>query len=96
MILAVAPNTESTCLYRGKTQTNCLSQSRGVDVRDSVLITNAAIGQVESLSRYVSIWVRSVVRIEPRTPRKGVVKEDRRRSASRRKKNAKKHKENIK
>ena len=56
MILAVAPNTESTCLYRGKTQTNCLSQSRGVDVRDSVLITNAAIGQVESLSRYVCVY----------------------------------------
>lgn len=43
MVLAVPTDAESAGLYSGETETNGLSESSGIDVRDPILVTYASV-----------------------------------------------------
>ena len=65
MILAVSSDAETACFDSGKTQTDGFTESRGVDVRNSVLVTDPTVGKVEPLARDVAVWIRGIVGSKP-------------------------------
>lgn len=65
MILAIAPNTQSTCFDCGKTQPYGLTQSCRIDVWDLILLTNPAVGEIEALSRHIAIGICRIIGAKP-------------------------------
>ena len=43
MIFAITPNTQTSCFDSGKTESDGLAESRGVNMRDLVLVANPAV-----------------------------------------------------
>ena len=67
MVFAVPSHSQSTSFDSGKAQPNGFPQSRSVDVRNPVLVADAAVGEIEALAGHIAIGVRCIVRGEPRT-----------------------------
>ena len=70
MVFAVPSDPQPSRFYRGKAQSNRLAQCCGVDVRNSVLVTDSTVGEVETLSWNVPVWIGSVVGGEPKQEKK--------------------------
>ena len=67
MILAVSPDSKTPCFDCRETEPDGLPKRGSVNVGDTVLVADAAVGEVEPLAGDVSVGVRSVVRIQPKT-----------------------------
>ena len=65
MILAVPTNTQSPSFDCGETQPDGFPESGRVDVRDTVLIANSSVGEVQALSGNVPIGIWSIVGGQP-------------------------------
>lgn len=65
VIFAVPSDTQTSRLDSRKTQSDGLSQRGGVDMRNVVLLADAAVGHVEALARDVAIGEGRIVRSEP-------------------------------
>jgi hypothetical protein len=66
VILAIASNTQSSRFNGGEAETNRLSERSGINVRNPVLITNATVRKIETLSRNISIGVGCIIGVEPK------------------------------
>lgn len=67
MIFAVPSYTQAPCFDRGKAEPDGLAQRGGVDVRDSILITNSPVRKIQSLTGDISIRIRGIVGRQPVT-----------------------------
>lgn len=65
MIFTVPSDTKTPCFDSWKTETNCLAQGGGVDMRNPVLVADPPIGKVEALPGDIAVRVRGVVCGEP-------------------------------
>lgn len=65
MILAIASHSQAAGFDSGKAQPNGFSQGGGINVRDPVLVADAAVGKIKPLSGDIAIWIRSVVGGKP-------------------------------
>ena len=65
MVFGVSPYAQTARLDGGKAVPDGLAQGGRVDVRDAILLADAAVGKVESLAGDVSVGVGRVVAGEP-------------------------------
>lgn len=65
MVFAIPPHAQAPCFDRGKAEPDGLAQGGSVDVRDSVLITNPSVREIQSLAGNISIRVRGIVCRQP-------------------------------
>lgn len=66
MIFTVPSYAQPPSLNRGKAKTNGFAESGSVDMRDLILFTNSTIGEVETLSGYISIRIGGIIGTEPK------------------------------
>ena len=67
MIFAVPSYAQAPRFDRGKTEPDGLAQGGSVDVRDSILITNSPVREIQSLTGDISIRIRGIVGRQPVT-----------------------------
>ena len=67
MIFAVPSYTQAPCFDRGKAEPDGLTQGGSVDVRDSILITNSPVREIQSLTGDIPIRIRGIVGRQPVT-----------------------------
>ena len=65
MVFGVSPYAQTARLDGGKAVPDGLAQGGRVDVRDAILLADAAVGKVEALAGDVSVGVGRVVAGEP-------------------------------
>ena len=65
MVFAIPSHTQAPCFDRGKAEPDGFAQGGSVDVRNSVLITNSSVREIQSLARNISIRVRGIVCRQP-------------------------------
>jgi hypothetical protein len=66
MIFAVSPDSKTPSFDCRETESDGLPKRGGVNVRDTVLVTDTTVGEVKPLAGDVSVGIRSVVGSEPR------------------------------
>jgi hypothetical protein len=66
MIFGIAADTQASSFDGGKTQADCFSERRCVDVWDAIRVADSTVREVKSLSRDVPIGIGGVVRSQPK------------------------------
>jgi hypothetical protein len=67
MVFAIPSYTQATCFDRGKTEPDGFAQGGSVDVRDSILIANSPVREIQPLTGHISIGIRGIVSRQPVT-----------------------------
>src|SRR5216684_6061967 len=65
MVFAVPSYTQAPCFDRGKTEPDGFAQGGSVDVRDSILIANSPVREIQPLTGHISIGIRGIVSRQP-------------------------------
>ena len=65
VIFAIASHTQAPRFDRGKAEPDGLAQGGSVDVRDSILIANPSVREIQSLTRDIAIRVGCVIGRQP-------------------------------
>jgi hypothetical protein len=61
MIFAVPSYAQAPCFDRGKAEPDGLAQRGSVDVRDTILITNSPVREIQPLTGDISIRIRGII-----------------------------------
>ena len=67
MIFTVSPDTEAPGLDGGKAESDGFTQGGCVDMRDTVLVADSAVREVQPLPGDIPIWVGGIVCVEPKS-----------------------------
>ena len=70
MIFTVSPDPQTPSFDSRKAESDSFPKRGGVDMRDPVLVTDAAVREIQSLAGDVPIGVRCVVGSEPERAQK--------------------------
>jgi len=66
VVLAIPSDAQTPCLDSGEAETNGFSKRGSVNMRNSILIADPSIREIEALARNIPIRVWGIVRREPK------------------------------
>ena len=61
VIFAISSDAQSSSLDSWKAKPNSLAKGCGIDVWDTILVTNSSIGEIKSLPRNIAVGIWCVV-----------------------------------
>lgn len=65
VVFTVPAHPQTPSLDGGEAETDCLAQSRSINMGDAILVAHTAIRKIETLTRNIAIWVGSIVGTKP-------------------------------